>query len=130
METQLRTMTGALPANNRARLTNKPHKAVNGRTAVGRRVRDLAESFAASLGGWPKLTDMQVAAIRRAAELSALAEQTRVEALRKGCADPLALSRLEGCADRAVRRLGMDRKREPPGQTLAEYLKHSQGAGA
>jgi hypothetical protein len=97
--------------------------AISGRTALGRRVRDLAESFAVMLGGWPALTDMQTAAIRRAAELSALAEQSRAIALRHGCADPVALSRLEGCADRAVRRLGLPQApREPIGPSLDQYL--------
>ena len=81
---------------------------INGWTALGRRLRDLADSYVVKLGGWDALTDMQAAAVRRAAELMALAEQTRANALRNGCADPVALARLVGCADRAVRRLRLD----------------------
>jgi hypothetical protein len=96
------------PANSRSRVTNRPQKmAIDGRTELGRRVRDLAESFAQQLGGWPVLTDMQAAGVRRAAELGALAEQSRRDALRGGSVDPIALSRIEGVADRAVRRLGL-----------------------
>ncbi len=92
--------------------------AISGRTALGRRVRDLAESFAAELGGWPALSDTAAANVRKAAELSALSEQCRAEALRSGSVDPLALVRLEGAANRAVRSLNLDRKREPAGTSL------------
>jgi hypothetical protein len=100
--------------------------AIDGRSQLGRRLRDLAENFAAQLGGWPALSDTMTAAIRRAAELTALAEKTRAEALRNGNFDPLVLVRLEGAASRAVRALALDRKREPERQTLAEYLRHAE----
>lgn len=86
---------------------------VSGRTALGRRLYDLAEGFAAQLGGWAALSDMMAANVRKAAELTALAEQTRADALRNGNVDPLAVVRLEGAASRAVRALGLDRPREP-----------------
>jgi len=120
---QLRTMTGPRPANNRAKLTNKPQRmSINGRTAIGRRVRDLCEGFVAQLGGWSALSDTMIANVRKAAELSALAEQTRAAALRDGNVDALGLVRLEGAATRAVRALSLDRKREPTGPTLDQYL--------
>ena len=81
----------------------------------------MADAYAAQLGGWPALTAMQTAAIRRAAELTALAEQARAEALRNAVFDPLALSRLEGCADRARRALQLG-QREPQRQTFREKL--------
>jgi hypothetical protein len=97
--------------------------AIDGRTDLGRRVRDLAESFALQFGGWSALNDMQAAAVRRAAELGALAEKSRRDALLGGaCNDPLALARLEGVAARALRALGLDKRREPTGPTLHEYF--------
>jgi len=96
--------------------------AIDGRSQLGRRLHDLAESFAVQLGGWAGLSDMMAANIRKAAELSALAEQSRAEALRRGNVDALGLVRLEGAANRAIRALNLDRKREPAGQTLAQYL--------
>jgi hypothetical protein len=40
------------PANIRSRITNQPRRMVlDGRSALGRRVLDLAENFAAELGG-------------------------------------------------------------------------------
>jgi hypothetical protein len=105
----IRSASASRPPNTRAAATNKPRRMViSGWTALGRRIRDLADSYAVPLGGWGALTDMQAAAVRRAAELMAIAEQTRANALRDGCADPVALARLEGCADRAVRRLRLD----------------------
>jgi hypothetical protein len=125
----VRPATAPRPVNNRARATNKPQRmSINGRTAVGRRVRDLAEGFVAQLGGWPGLSDTIAANVRKAAELTALAERTRAEALRNGNIDPLALVRLEGAANRAVRALNLDRKPAPAGPTLTAYLASLRGA--
>jgi hypothetical protein len=51
----------------RSRKTNKPRKMVlDGRSLLGRRVPDLADAFAAALGGWSWLGDMLAANVRRA----------------------------------------------------------------
>src|SRR5262245_36717017 len=111
------------PVNIRARSTNRTQKMViDGRTELVRRVCERAETFAPRLGGWPALTDTMAASVRRAAELSALAEQARGDALRNGNVDPLGLVRLEGAANRAVRALHLDRQREPTAPTLQQYL--------
>jgi hypothetical protein len=111
----------------RARTTNRPRKMViDGRTPLGRRIRDLAESYAEQVGGWATLSDMMTVNIRKAAELTALAEKARADALRSGDVDPLALVRLDGAANRAVRALQLDRRREPEReqeQQLADWLK-------
>ena len=119
-----RAQAGPRPAHCRARISNKPHRMViDGRSQLGRRLQDLAESFAAQLGGWAGMSDMLAANVRRAAELSTLAEQTRAEALRAGNVDPLALVRLEGAATRAVRALGLDRlNRDNDDRSLEDYL--------
>jgi hypothetical protein len=96
------------PANYRSRLTSKPQRpAVSKRTALGKRLRDLADGFAERLGGWPVLSVGTAAAVRRAAELVALSEQMRRDALRDGGVDPDRLLRLDGAAARAVRVLGI-----------------------
>src|SRR6266481_1297312 len=83
------------PRNLRSRITNRPSKmALDGRSALGRRVRDLAETFALELGGWSRLTEMQAASVRCAAEMVALFEKARADALHEGRADPDALVRL------------------------------------
>jgi len=47
---------------------------IDGRSALSRRLHDLAECFASQLGGWAALSDTMTANIRGAAELTALAE--------------------------------------------------------
>jgi hypothetical protein len=96
----------------RARVTNRPSK-FDGRSELGRRVRDLANGFAEQLGGWPALSDTLAANVRKAAELTALAEKARADALRDGNATPtiLLMVRLEGAANRAVRALQLERRR-------------------
>jgi hypothetical protein len=93
----------------RSHVTAHPRKpVVPGRNAIGRRLRDLADAFADRLGGWDALSVPVAADVRRAAELVALAEQCRADALRNGMANPVNLIKLEGAADRAVRRLGLE----------------------
>jgi len=96
--------------------------AIDGRSQLGRRVRDLAESFAAQLGGWPTLSDTMAANVRKAAELTALAERARADALRDGSVDPLGLVRLEGATGRAVRALGIKPAARREWPTLDEHL--------
>ena len=119
------------PANNRSKLSNKPRSfPVSVRSALGRRLRDIADDYASQLGGWPSLSDTMAANVRRASELAALAEQSRADALRNGCVDPVALTRLEGIADRAKRALGLPTGRaELKPMTLAEYAARKK-AGA
>ena len=95
---------------------------IDGRSRLGRRVADLCEDFAQRLGGWASLSDTMIASIRRAAELSALAEEVRANALRDGNIDPIGVVRLEGAASRAVRALQLDRKREAEPMTLEQHL--------
>lgn len=104
---------------------------VSGRTATGRRLRDLADGFAEVLGGWSKLDNTAAANVRRAAELTVLAEQSRAHALRHGCTDFTGLTRLEGYADRAVKALGLrlyddkgraSKPRMVPGEAFEEHL--------
>jgi hypothetical protein len=123
MQTDHRTLAIRMPTN-RSRLTNKPRKMViDGRSPLGRRVRDLAEFYAVKLGGWRVITDMQAAAIRRAAELAALAEQARTEALQNATVNPDQLIRLENLARRAERVLGLNLVgAAPKPATITEYV--------
>jgi hypothetical protein len=96
---------------NRAKISNDPRYLAghSGRTPAGRRRRDLVTVFVDALGGADKVTGVQLMDIRRAAELTALAEETRAKALCEGTSsvDLAALVRLEGAASRAVRALGV-----------------------
>ena len=114
-QTPIEHRTSAPRARNQySRITNSPQRpAISGRTALGKRLRDLAEFYAEALGGWATLSVTQAAAVRRCAELCALSEKARADALQQGNVDPIALVRLEGAASRAQRALHLDRKREP-----------------
>lgn len=92
---------------------------LDGRTPIGRRRRELIECYAAALGGAGALSDGQQIDIRKAAELTALAEQARAKAMREGTGDASELSamiRLESTAARAVRALNI--KPKPGGHVV------------
>lgn len=106
----------------------KPSKggAVDGRTLVARRRRELITTFANALGGAAGLTEGQSIDVARAAELTALAEQARARALREGTGDAAELSamiRLESTAARAVRGLGLPRAgaNQAKPESIVEY---------
>jgi hypothetical protein len=96
------------PSNYRSRLTSKPQlPAVSQCTALGKRLRDLANAYAERLGGWPALSVSTAADVKRATELKVAAEVARADMLNGVPTDMLALVRLEGVAARAVRQLGL-----------------------
>jgi hypothetical protein len=98
------------PRRVRAAVTNDPLRlrGLDARSRTGRRRADLIVQFIAASGGRDRITEGQLGDIVRAAELVALAEDARLTALKGGSeVDLVALVRLEGVADRAVRRLGI-----------------------
>jgi len=99
------------PRRLRAAVTNDPLRlrGLDARSRTGRRRADLIVQFTVALGGRDRITEGQLGDIVRAAELVALAEDARFTALTKGGSevDLVGLVRLEGVADRAVRRLGI-----------------------
>jgi hypothetical protein len=100
----------------------RDRKLLDGRTRLQRRIRALRDSYLAAIGeaASPELRDR----CERAAQLVALAEDARCKALGGGIGlDHLEhLVRIENIADRAVRGLGVDRRREPERSSLAEHL--------
>jgi len=97
-------------------------KRIDGRTVLARRSRELAAAFAAALGG--QLTEVQSAAVQRAAEMIALCEVARAEAIRAGRPDPDGLVRLESAASRALRQLGLrSTPQRAAGPTLGSLLR-------
>jgi hypothetical protein len=110
---------------NRSRTTNQPHRlaGVDGRTSEGRRRRDLIATYVAATGGPDQASPALMNDITRAVDLVLIAERTRAKALRGGAIDLSALTRIEGAADRAVRRLGIKSVATgPKPPTLEEYL--------
>jgi hypothetical protein len=105
----------------RAAITNDPlrRRGLDARSRTGRRRADLIVQFTAALGGRDRITEGQLGDIVRAAELLALAEAARFTALKGGSeVDLVGLVRLEGVADRAVRRLGLPSASGKPAETL------------
>ena len=81
---------------------------LDGRTRRARRRRELIAAYSNALGGDRVLTEGQRVDVRKAAELTALAEDCRALAMQCGPGSPGALSalvRLESASSRAVRAL-------------------------
>jgi hypothetical protein len=81
---------------------------LDGRTRRARRRRELIATYSNALGGDAVLTEGQRIDIRKAAELTALAEDCRALAMQEGTTSATALSamvRLESSSTRAVRAL-------------------------
>jgi hypothetical protein len=106
----------------RARRTNDPFSGLSKNTAIGRRVADLLRSFLRAMGD-PDDVVLQANALR-AAELTVAAEAARGRLLAGG-GDADQVVRLEGTAARAARALGLDRKREPAGETIADIMREA-----
>lgn len=97
--------------------------AVTVRTGLGKRIRRFAQNLALRLGGWSALSELQVAAVRRAAELAILAQDARRRALTDDPSVTLDdLVRLDAAADRALRRLSMPIGEKPRAVPLRERL--------
>ena len=117
------TGAGSRPVSpaNRAAITNSPSQR-HGRTASGRRVKDLYAGYLAALGH-PGDVPTQALALA-AAEAVALAETARAECLAglNGVNGELCI-RFENSANRALRRLGLAKVTpKPAGPTLNEFL--------
>jgi len=117
-----RRLAAEMAPTQRAKRTNDPTAGFDGNTARGRRVADLVRGYLAALGN-PADVGLQ-AQIIAAAELQVLAEEARAAALGSpGTADLDQVVKIQGAADRAVRRLGIKAgtatERVP---SLGEYL--------
>jgi hypothetical protein len=120
-----RVLTAEPPRGQRAKRTNNALAGVNMNTARGRRVADLVRSYLKALGN-PDDVGRQ-AEIITAAELQVLAEEGRAAALQSPKTGDLdCIVRIQGAADRALRRLGIKpgAAQKPP--TLKEYLASKQ----
>jgi hypothetical protein len=125
--------TAAVSRNNRSKVTNDPRliRGVDGRSAAGRRRRDLVDALITSLGGIAQVSPLRLAQVRRAAELQALAEEARAKAFTAsaGASELETVIRLENLANRAQRALGL-KEQSSAGPTLAEYLAEHYGQPA
>jgi hypothetical protein len=100
---------------------------LDGRTRMARRIKQLTKAYLAALAG---PSPVQVAQIKRAAEMTALAEQARA----KRMAGDESVSwddvvRLDSAARRAVRDLKLPAKPEAR-ESMTEYLARTAREGA
>ncbi len=120
--TALRSAFDELPKRLRARWTNDALAGVDRTTARGRRIADLIRCYLSALPNAAGDVGRQ-AEIIAAAELQVIAEETRAAALREPeKADLNEIVRMQGAADRALRRLGIKPSVGSHVPTLAEYL--------
>jgi hypothetical protein len=112
-------IAGRSPAN-RSATTNDPTKRL-GRSADARRIKDLFGSYMARLGH-PDDIGVQ-ALVLDAAEMVVVCEAARAAYLAKPTVDDLEIiNRTQGKADKALRRLGVDKIGKPPRKSLAEKI--------
>jgi hypothetical protein len=98
---------------------------IDGRSRAALRVKAKVAAYAVRLGA----TDaVLLAACHRAAELGVIAEDLRAMQLRGEPVDLGAMAKAQGLADRAERALGLDRKREPEGETIADIMREADDA--
>jgi hypothetical protein len=106
----------------------KPNKrrarvSIDKRYVLGRRVKQLTATFRERLGLDADADLLLLAAVERAAQLQALAEEAAARALR---ADPNVayddVVRLSRLAEHAVRRLHLDRRNATQKPKLSDYL--------
>ena len=106
----------------RNKRTPRPPQPFDKRTLIGRRAVALAATYRARLGA-AAADPVVLAAVEKAAQLTALAESAAARALR---ADPKVtlddVVRLTRLADLSVRQLRLDRHNTKQAPTLADYL--------
>jgi precorrin-6x reductase len=100
---------------------------LDGRTRFVKRARALAREFSAALGGNP--APHQLILIRSAAELTAIAEQTRATLLAGGAVTLNDVVRAENAMARAIRALALPDSAKPAGLTLDEFLAARENKG-
>lgn len=116
----------------RSAITNNPSRlsGLDNRSTDGRRRRDLVRAYIVALGGADKISPAAMNDITRAADLVALAEKTRADALRGTAVDMGDLIRLGGAADRAVRRLGIKPGAQPAAPSIQDYIAERRAKAA
>jgi hypothetical protein len=123
-----RTATAGRSRATRAGTTNNPLSRADGRTAQGRRTRDLYRSFAAALGN-PDDTGT-LALILVAAELIVVAENARRDHLLGGNPALAGVVSVENLAARALKRLGLNKPVRQPRKSFAEKMAEREAAEA
>jgi hypothetical protein len=112
---------------NKSPKRRRPVAPFDRRLRLGRRVSEFERVFISIIGDAAKDNPILRAAIRRAAELKALAESLRSRALRGddvSADDIVRVERLSAAAERALKLDQCEREKSDP-PSLADYLKHA-----
>jgi hypothetical protein len=104
----------------------RAHVQIDKRFAIGRRIKELAATFRERVGPDADQDPVLLAAVEKAARLTALAEDAAARATR---ADPKItlddVVRLTRLADHAVRRLNLDRHNKAQVPSIAGLLREA-----
>jgi hypothetical protein len=95
---------------------------VDRRSSLGKRIAELQVIYTEACGGAGSFSAVKRLRVADAAQLRALAEQTRGAYLRDGVGNLDDIIRIERKASHAERALGIVEKPRSAGPTLAEYL--------
>lgn len=128
----VRITSNARPPASRSRVTNGRELFVeaDGRTAWGRRLRDLIEAHASDLGGVGGLSEAQRSLIRRASTIELRLEQLEGDLAQGKCADLTAYATAAGHLRRILETLGIERKMRTVVPSVDAYLEHINAAKA
>jgi hypothetical protein len=112
----------------RSAITNDPSSRWSGRTANGRRARDLYRGYVTQLGG--PTDPPTLALVVTAVERVLIAENARADYLAGKVISLEDIVRLERAADKALSRLKLDRMQAPKRKSLTEKLAEAEAAKA
>lgn len=118
----------ARPPTTRSKITNRSEmlRGIDGRSAEARRFRDLIEGFAADFGATPP-GEREQALIRQAAALTVQIELLQAKIVRGDNVDLQQLTRLSNVQTRALKALGLHKRRSHRPPSLADHLANMQG---
>jgi hypothetical protein len=120
-------MTADRPSRTRSAISNDILKlpGVDGRSASGRRFRDLVIAFCGEVGGVDSLTEPQRALVAQAATLTITVERLQARLIAGEAIDPEMIVRTANVQIRALQALGLkkaERNAEGGGGALHAYL--------
>jgi hypothetical protein len=99
----------------------------DGRSAIARRWRDIAQALASDLGGDP--SEAQALIARRAASLAVWCEQCEAGLAQGGALDIMQFTTATNALRRLLADLGLERRAREITPTLAEYLQSKEARG-
>jgi hypothetical protein len=120
-----------LTSKNRSAVTNGKRllAGIDGRSARGRRLRDVMSQLTEELGGAAAVTVTRAMLVKQAAALTLVVEDTQTRIVKGETVDPLELTRLTGSLTRVLSKLGIKEREKPKAPTLREIAAARAAAG-